>query len=238
MKAAEKGHTEIVRLLLEKGADVNIEDVFGLTALQMVKFGSHTDIVQMLESATQKADKKAGAKESETVASNKNTQSFESVSKHSEDKNDQLLQAVKDGNLTAVQTLLANGADVNAKDDCGIPALWLAASHGYTEVVKLLLEKGADINAKNNDGVTALMMAAGIGHTEIAKLLLEKGADVNAKTNDGQPVLIIAATFNDHTKIIKFLLERVLMLMPRPPTAQRPCLWHRSKAIRRSSSFF
>ena len=91
------------------------------------------------------------------------------------DKNAQLIQALKNGNLRAVQTALANGADVNAKliTSTGTTALMLAAQDGHTEIVKLLLEKGADVNVKTTTGITALWMASQNGHTEVVKLLLE-----------------------------------------------------------------
>ena len=53
--AAKNGNAEIVRLLLEKGADVNVKTDSGKTALIHAKNEGHTDIVEMLE--------KAGAKE-------------------------------------------------------------------------------------------------------------------------------------------------------------------------------
>ncbi|MGA2093146.1 MAG: ankyrin repeat domain-containing protein [Sedimentisphaerales bacterium] len=53
--AARAGHTEVVNLLLEKGAEVNVKDNNGKTALGMAKLRSYADIVQLLE--------KAGAKE-------------------------------------------------------------------------------------------------------------------------------------------------------------------------------
>jgi ankyrin repeat protein len=53
--ASDANHTEVVRLLLEKGADVNAKTKYGKTALALAKIKDHTDIVQLLE--------KAGAKE-------------------------------------------------------------------------------------------------------------------------------------------------------------------------------
>jgi len=98
------------------------------------------------------------------------------------DKNAQLFQAAKDGNFSAVQTALADGADVNVKKITdGVTALMMASQNGHTEVVKLLLEKGADINVKASDGTTALWQASQRGYPEVVKLLLEKGADVNVK---------------------------------------------------------
>jgi ankyrin repeat protein/Tfp pilus assembly protein PilF len=125
----------------------------------------------------------------------------------------QLIIAAKNGNLTAVQTILANGADVNAKDTTnGATALMWASQNGHTEVVKCLLENGADVNVKDNNGRTALInaVAAIWGHTviaEIVQLLIEKGADVNAGDNDGKTALM-AAAYKDRTEIVKLLLEK------------------------------
>ena len=59
---------------------------------------------------------------------------------------EQLIGAAKSGDLAAVKTLLAKGADVNAKDGDGLTALIAAAGEGQLEVVRLLLNKGADAN--------------------------------------------------------------------------------------------
>src|SRR4030042_2065986 len=94
------------------------------------------------------------------------------------DKNAQLIQAAKDGSLPAVQTLLAGGADVNARRTKeGVTALWMAAQDGRTEIAKSLIEKGSDINAKAGTGQTSLWIAAHNGHTETVKFLLETGAE-------------------------------------------------------------
>ena len=125
------------------------------------------------------------------------------------DKNAQLIQAAKNGNLPAVKTALAKGAAPNAKDKGGVPVLMWAAQNGHTEVVKLLLENGADVNVKRtNTGTTALWIASQNGHTEVVKLLLEKGADVNVKrTTDGTTALYVASQ-NGHTEVVKLLLEK------------------------------
>ena len=73
------------------------------------------------------------------------------------DKNAQLIQAAEKGNLQTVQTALANGADVNAKNIYGQTSLMIASVNGYTEIVRLLLEKGADVNAREVPGTIALI---------------------------------------------------------------------------------
>jgi len=113
------------------------------------------------------------------------------------------------GNTEAVENLLKEGADVNAKNCDGYTALILASSNGRTEIVKLLLEKGANVNAKDNNGETALHSASENGHTEIVAKLLEKGADVNAENNYGQTALSLAS-LNGHTEIVKLLKQYIV----------------------------
>jgi ankyrin repeat protein len=99
------------------------------------------------------------------------------------------------GNREFVKALLANGAEVNAKDNYGYTALMAAAAsrRGHPEVVEALLAKGAEVNVKNEDGRTALMSASSAGKAEVVQLLLAKGADVNAKDNWGNTALDIAS---------------------------------------------
>ena len=104
-------------------------------------------------------------------------------------KNDALIQAAETGNLADVSRLLSKGADANARDKNGYPALYFAAYKGHKDVVVQLIDKGADVNARGNTGYTPLHGAAMGGHKEIAELLLEKGADVNARSVHGMTPL-------------------------------------------------
>jgi ankyrin repeat protein len=84
---------------------------------------------------------------------------------------------------------LADGADVNAKDDDGWTPLFYAADEGHKEIAELFIAAGADVNAKTGRGFTPLYMAASGGHKEIVELLIAEGADVNAKSRLGQTPL-------------------------------------------------
>ena len=116
----------------------------------------------------------------------------------------ELHQAVGRGDLATVQTLLANGADVDEQDN-GETALIVAAHTRNKGIVQALLEAGSDVNARNSYGRTALMGAASRGNPGIAQLLLAAGADVNRKDDQGHTALIWAAMIG-HTSLAQILL--------------------------------
>ncbi len=90
--------------------------------------------------------------------------------------NEQLYEAARRGDATAVKALLDKGADVNAKFRYGATALFKAAERGHTEVVKLLIERGADVKVQDTFyRATAMTWALDKGHVEVVRALLEKG---------------------------------------------------------------
>lgn len=95
--------------------------------------------------------------------------------------NEQLFEAVRKGDATAVTALLDKGADVNAKFRYGQTALFKAVERGHTSVVKVLLDRGADVTVKDTFyGSTARSTAIDHDRFEIVLMLFEKdrsGAD-------------------------------------------------------------
>jgi ankyrin repeat protein len=61
-------------------------------------------------------------------------------------------KASEEGNIKTVNQHLADGVDVNARDDFGLTPLHAAAQEGHMEVAELLIAKGADVNAKDGIG--------------------------------------------------------------------------------------
>ena len=107
-----------------------------------------------------------------------------------------LHEKLSKGEYAGAESLLANGADVNARDEQGWSLLAEAALHGQRTVAELLLTHGADVNAKEEEmnGQTPLHIAAGSGNNDVAEVLLAHGADVNAKEDNGQTPLFEAAS--------------------------------------------
>jgi ankyrin repeat protein len=87
-----------------------------------------------------------------------------------------LLDAVYEGDLQRVKSVLDQGADVNAKDIDGWTALMYASLNGYADIVKYLIDHGADINVKNKYGETALLLASKHDYQDIVALLESHGA--------------------------------------------------------------
>ena len=92
---------------------------------------------------------------------------------------DELFDAARKGDVTAVKSALDKGADINAKWRYDQTALFIATFHGRADVVKLLLDRGADPNVKDKFyGMTLLDAATNKNSIEIMKMLIDKGAEI------------------------------------------------------------
>ena len=96
-------------------------------------------------------------------------------------------EACENGNIKAVKRFLADGTDVNLKNDDGLTPLHKAAGMGEKEIAELLIAEGADVNAMF-DGVTTLHWAVELKEKGTAELLIEKGADVNVQCHGISPL--------------------------------------------------
>jgi ankyrin repeat protein len=85
--------------------------------------------------------------------------------------NRDFIEGIKKGHVAIVQAFLAKGADVNAADGNGGPALHWAIGGGKVEIVQLLLDHGAHKDALDGHGQTARDVAKKRGRDDIAELL-------------------------------------------------------------------
>ena len=202
--AAERGHTETIKSLLDEAVDVNAKDHNGSTALHHAALNGHTETVKLL------LDEGADI----NVKNNYGTHVIH--------------YAAHNGHTEIVKLLLDEGVDINVKnteykatdDPCARSsygnyghALHYAAGNGHTETVKLLLDRGVDMNIKDDRfGSTALHCAAAVGSVETIKLLLGRVTDKDAfrKTSfdkTGRQALHCAA-LHGHIECVKLLLDQ------------------------------
>lgn len=202
-QAAARGKKDVVALLLTKNADVNAKDKNESTPLHLAAFEGNKDIFELLASMGANINAKdANGDSPQQVAANR-----EKKDKVPSAYDIPLFAAVRKGDKVEVQTLLAKGANADAKGVDGYTPLMLADNKAIAE---LLLAKGATVNAKDNYGYTPLHRAAQRGRKEIVELLLIKGADINAKyiKSIGGRTPLHEALIHSHKDVVALLLAK------------------------------
>ena len=157
MIAAVLGNLGIAKLLLEKGAkvDMQMQNKPGFTALIIAVGEGYLEMVKLFLSH------KATVNQQENQFGR--TALIIAAGKIGSEKRD----------LEIVKLLLPSVADVNQQDKNGMTALMQAARTGHPTVVRLLLESGAKTDMKNKEGQTTLEIAEKAGKTEIVKIIKE-----------------------------------------------------------------
>lgn len=136
-------------------------------------------------------------------------------------KEQELLEAARNGNLAVVERILSQrakktgplaslrrGPGTNAHDPSGYTSLHHSALNGHREIVALLLDHEASANAVDGRGCTPLHLAAWTGNTEVVRLLLERGpslADANHVNQERETALHFAAQYG-HAQVVALLL--------------------------------
>ncbi|MBV9743867.1 MAG: ankyrin repeat domain-containing protein [Acidobacteriia bacterium] len=118
----------------------------------------------------------------------------------------EVADAVERGDLTAVQQLIEQHADVNAPQADGATPLHWAVYHSDREMLDLLLRAGANPKVANREGATPLWLASINGDTTTITALLKAGADPNEQLPLGRTPLMAAAR-TGNVDAIKLLLD-------------------------------
>jgi ankyrin repeat protein len=135
MFASKEGRTDVVELLLSKGANVNDRNSDGRTPIMFASIEGRTDVVKLL------LDRSANPNDKDNYG------------------NSPILWASGNGHTEVVKLLLSKGADPNNEDDLKNTPIMLASKKGYLNIVFLLLLNGANKDLTNNAGKTALQLA-------------------------------------------------------------------------------
>lgn len=208
--ASNLGDIELVKLLLEKGAQVNAEDIEKKTALVHAAHNGHQQIRELL--LKYGADpvylkiftKKIENNEEVEVA---NIEIHWTLQQTKDPKTRNLLAAVALGDVNKVNNLL-NKEIINKKIyslNDGTVLSW-AAYCNQPRLVKWLIERGANVDPRSDHNLTPLIEAAHLGHLEVVKILVQNGADINAATKKGWTALMWSGE-RGHVEVVRFLLQ-------------------------------
>jgi ankyrin repeat protein len=170
--ASYLGNLEIVRLLLDHGAELEANCDVGEKPLHFVSCGAYKSQVDGVRTAQLLL--KRGA----------------NVNTRRHDRSTPLNVASRFGMFEIVRLLIDHGAEVDAADHFGKTPLYQVSRANYepqednrVRVAQLLLNHGADVNAMDKSGVTPLALVSRNERSQLAELLLEHAANATERTN-------------------------------------------------------
>ncbi|MBU4305228.1 MAG: ankyrin repeat domain-containing protein [Candidatus Omnitrophica bacterium] len=181
--AAAGGNIEMLKVLLNAGANINAQDSYGFTPLMIALYKKRHEAAELLL--------QRGADVKIVNTWNKFTA---------------LHYAVVYSTPEIVQMVLNARPDVNAKESRGLTAADFAKKYGNIEVLGMLKKNGVDIpyfGDKNKD----IVLAVTTGDREKIKSLIDEGANVNARDKSGT-TLLMKAVNNNWPDIVEMLLRK------------------------------
>lgn len=183
--ASANGHLGMVKLLLDKGANVErLAWAPGIYPLCAAATNGHVEVVKLLL---------------ENGASDGDQNKLEPTA---------LMLAAKSGHMDIVEILLNKGSDINASDGHlgSGTALSQAVERGHLDIVKLLMSRGAGLDPKRRDGSTLLMVAVQANSSALIHLFLDKGIKINSVGEYGSTALKIAVK-QGNPDVVRMLLD-------------------------------
>jgi len=182
IEAAKKENLLMAEILLQNGADVNLQIVGPeIAALHAASLRNH-EMVKLLIYY--------GAEVNMRCVNGGTPLFFASIAGHSD-------------NMTLLQEYVDDLYPIN---DDGSNALMVCAAEGLPGETSALIQIGYDVNQSRNDGMNALLLAVMYDKPEIVEILLQNGADPYAENNEGKTALMLTTEFHRETDAVEHLI--------------------------------
>ncbi|GMF91910.1 unnamed protein product [Aspergillus oryzae] len=215
--AAQFGDNCLVNVLLDHGANLELQDNTGMSPLSWAVKNDQMSVISSLlkRGSNPNSSDIEGRTSLFWAVLNRQEEAIlllleQGANPNCKDESSQtpLSLAVRCEQEAAVVTLLKYGADPNMKDDNNASPLLWATTYSQQNLVRLLLANGADPDIPDIHGQTPFMRAVVTAQQEIAEALLQRGANPNTKvTAYGTTALHWAASRRDES-LIRLLLEK------------------------------
>jgi len=216
VRAAADQDTQLVRVLLEDGIDINVSRADGVTALLWAAHWDDHETVDLLlrAGADVNAAEDHGVTPLARACENASVRMTQRLLSAGADPNvalasgqTPLMIAARTGSLEVVRSLLAHNADINAAtSETAATALMWALEESHLDIVRELVGSGAVVSVSTTKGFTPLMTTARQGQIELAKILIAGGADVNDEGSDGTHALPLSIMYGQY-EFALFLLD-------------------------------
>ncbi|CAH0046457.1 unnamed protein product [Clonostachys solani] len=207
---------DVVRRLVERGANVGVKNMQGETALACAIDSYSSEVVEFLlkQGASPNCVNRFGVPVIQEAIERQAIDLVQALLDHgartnmpSPDGQTATHFAALVGNIDIMKLLFRFCAEFNVQDSRGCTPLMVAVAVNSYPVVELLLKMGAFVNASDKKRGTPLHIAADKGSVPIAKLLIAHGAALNARDSLKRTALNIAS-FRGHAGVVDYLLER------------------------------
>lgn len=177
IKAASRGHVSLVRMLLQKGANKYLENLYG-TALHCAAEAGYSNTINELV--------------------------YHGMSVNACEQYDRIpiTCTLDNDHAAAFETFVDLGADINVCDESGLTVFHRVAKDGCINIMDLILQRRwANIESESKNGLRAIHYAVIRGNTAVLANLLEAGADVNAPDSFGNTPLHYANMYSNIEKM-------------------------------------
>ena len=155
--AAESGHCDILHLLVDHGANLEIANQSGWSPIHVASQQGHSRVIRLLAERNVNLNLRSANRSGSSP----------------------IILACTNGHLNTLIVLLDSGANLDTKNSLGQGPVHICCMYGYDKCLMLLLDLGAEYTASDTNDFTPIEFAVMFGHADCVRHLMERGVKPN-----------------------------------------------------------